>query len=232
MEIAAFSQTSAVRIQDSIGNTADVTDAPIVDRFAYRVVKRALDVVVAGFGLLMLSPFLLIVGLLVKLTSPGPVLYRWDVIGRGGRPFRGYKFRTMVQNADKLKAQLMSKNEMSGPVFKMKNDPRITPLGRFLRKSSIDELPQLWSVLIGDMSLVGPRPAGPHEWKKYKPWQRRKLSGMPGITCLWQVSGRNGISDFDKWVRLDLEYIDNWSLKLDAKILWQTLFAVLGGTGT
>jgi len=180
---------------------------------------------------LILSPVLLIVGLLVKLTSPGPVFYPWNVIGRDGRPFRGYKFRTMVQNADALKAELAHQNEMAGPVFKMKNDPRITPVGRVLRKYSIDELPQLWSVLKGDMSLVGPRPAGPLEWEQYEPWQRRKLSVTPGITCLWQVNGRNRISDFDEWVKLDLYYIDNWSLSLDIKILCRTILVVLRGTG-
>lgn len=231
MRTITFPRSSVVRTYHSIDNTAGVSDAPVMDKFAYRVVKRALDVVVAGLGLLMLSPLLLIVGLLVKLTSPGPALYAWDVIGRGGWPFRGYKFRTMVQNADRLKARLMHKNEMSGPVFKMKNDPRITPLGRFLRKSSIDELPQLWSVLKGDMSLVGPRPAGPHEWRKYEPWQHRKLSVTPGLTCLWQVSGRNEIQDFSEWVQLDLEYIDHWSPWLDFKILLKTVRAIVKGTG-
>jgi len=137
----------------------------------------------------------------------------------------------MAANADETKPQLATLNEMRGPVFKMGNDPRITRLGRFLRKYSIDELPQLWSVLKGDMSLVGPRPAGPHEWEKYEPWQRRKLSVTPGITCLWQVSGRNKINDFNEWVKLDLEYIDNWSLWLDLKILLRTVVVVLRGTG-
>ena len=203
----------------------------VASHFAYRIIKRSLDLVGAGFILLILSPVLLIVALLVKLTSPGPVFYPWNVVGRDGRPFRGFKFRTMVQNADDLKAQLVHENEMNGPVFKMKNDPRITPVGKVLRKYSIDELPQLWSVLKGDMSLVGPRPAGPHEWDKYEPWQRRRLSLTPGITCLWQVNGRNRISDFDEWVKLDLYYIDNWSLWLDIKILCRTVLVVLRGTG-
>lgn len=209
-----------------------VADSAVVNGFSYRVIKRSLDIAGAGLALLILSPFLLLVGLLVKSTSPGPVFYPWNVIGRCGQPFRGYKFRTMVQNADELKAELQSKNEMNGPVFKMKDDPRITPLGRILRKYSIDELPQLWSVLKGDMSLVGPRPAGPHEWEKYESWQRRRLNVTPGITCLWQVNGRNRISDFNQWVKLDLWYIDNWSLSLDIKILCRTVLVVLRGTGT
>jgi lipopolysaccharide/colanic/teichoic acid biosynthesis glycosyltransferase len=145
--------------------------------------------------------------------------------------FTGYKFTTMAPDADDTKAQLLQHNEMKGPVFKMKNDPRVTPLGRFLRKYSLNELPQLWSVLKGDMSLVGPRPAFRHELERYEFWHKRKLSIQPGITCLWQVNGRNKISSFDEWVKLDLEYIDNWSLWLDFKILLRTAKAVVSGTG-
>ena len=205
--------------------------APIVSCFRYRVIKRAIDICCSIFFVIVLSPLLLIIGLMVKLSSPGPIFYHWNVVGRGGRLFRGYKFRTMVQNADEIKEKLLQNNEMTGPVFKMKRDPRITPLGRLLRKYSLDELPQFWSVIKGDMSLVGPRPAGPQEWVKYEAWQRRKLSVTPGISCLWQINGRNTITNFNEWVRLDLEYIDNWSLWLDLKILWGTLFAVLRGTG-
>jgi lipopolysaccharide/colanic/teichoic acid biosynthesis glycosyltransferase len=208
-----------------------VPEARVVSSFRYRTVKRALDIFIAGSALLVLTPLFVVIALLVKLTSSGPVFYRWNVIGRGGQPFRGYKFRTMVQNADQLKLQLLDRNEMSGPVFKLRNDPRITSVGRFLRKYSLDELPQLWSVLKGDMSLVGPRPAFPHEWVKYQPWQRQKLSVTPGITCYWQVNGRNQIRQFDDWVKLDLAYIENWSLTTDLKILWKTLPAVLRGTG-
>jgi lipopolysaccharide/colanic/teichoic acid biosynthesis glycosyltransferase len=205
--------------------------SPLVDRLQYSVVKRSLDASLAGIGLILLTPLFLLLAVLIKLTSTGPILYAWDVIGRGGRPFRGYKFRTMLVNADDLKPQLVHKNEMTGPVFKMRADPRITPVGRFLRKYSLDELPQLWSVLKGDMSLIGPRPAGRQEWELYEPWQRRKLSVTPGITCLWQVSGRNRVSDFDEWVRMDLDYIDHWSLWLDLRILLRTLAVVLRGTG-
>ncbi len=205
--------------------------APIVFSFRYSVIKRALDILCASFFFLALSPLILLIGLLVKLSSPGPIFYHWNVIGRGGRSFRGYKFRTMVQNADDIKEKLWQNNEMTGPVFKIKRDPRITPLGRFLRKYSLDEVPQFWSILKGDMSLVGPRPAGPKEWVKYEPWQRRKLSVTPGLSCLWQINGRNAITSFNEWVRLDLEYIDNWSLWLDMKILFLTVPAVLSGRG-
>jgi len=222
---------SAATLGLTEANAAEVPLSPLVDQFRYRIVKRGLDASLAAVGLILLSPWLLLLAALTKLTSAGPVFYAWDVIGRGGRPFRGYKFRTMVVNADELKHQLLHNNEMTGPVFKMKDDPRVTWLGHLLRKYSIDELPQLWSVLKGDMSLVGPRPAGPQEWEHYEPWQRRKLSVTPGITCLWQVSGRNRVSDFDEWVRMDLDYIDHWSLWLDLRILLRTVAVVLRGTG-
>jgi len=205
--------------------------APIVFNFRYSVVKRALDILCASIFLLAFSPLMVIIGLMVKLSSPGPIFYPWNVVGRGGRFFRGYKLRTMVHNADEIKENLWQNNEMTGPVFKMKSDPRITPLGRFLRKYSLDEMPQFWSVLKGDMSLVGPRPAGPQEWVKYEPWQRRKLSVTPGLSCLWQINGRNAITSFNEWVRLDLEYIDHWSLWLDMKILFRTFPAVVSGRG-
>lgn len=195
------------------------------------MVKRGVDVLGASLGLVVLSPLLVLIAVLVKATSRGPVLYPWRVLGKHARPFVGYKFRTMVQNADALKAEMLEKNEMSGPVFKMRNDPRITWLGRWLRKFSLDELPQLWSVLRGDMSLVGPRPPSAEEFIGFEPWQRGKLAVTPGITCLWQVSGRNEISDFNEWAQLDLEYIREWGLLLDAKILFLTIPAVLRGHG-
>jgi len=196
-----------------------------------RLIKRGLDLVLASVLLVLLSPVLLTIAIAIKLSTPGPVFYRWRVLGKDGRPFVGYKFRTMVQGADELKATLLPHNRMVGPVFKMAGDPRITPLGRWLRRYSLDELPQLWSVLRGDMSLVGPRPVFPKEYGQFELWQMRKLSIVPGITCLWQVNGRNMIADFDEWVRLDLDYIDRWSLGLDLRILWQTLSAVVRGTG-
>jgi lipopolysaccharide/colanic/teichoic acid biosynthesis glycosyltransferase len=223
-------QAKVIDINDS-GMAYRVEENPMIYGFSYRYAKRAVDIILSGIGLVSLIPVFAAIALLVGLTSRGPILYQWHVVGRSGRPFRGYKFRTMIINADELKEKLSSRNEMSGPVFKIKNDPRITPVGRFLRKLSLDELPQLWSVLKGDMSLVGPRPAGSKEWVHYKPWQRRKLSVTPGLSCLWQVNGRNQISNFDDWVRLDLEYIDNWSLWLDFKIIWKSVLVVMQGTG-
>jgi exopolysaccharide biosynthesis polyprenyl glycosylphosphotransferase len=193
--------------------------------------KRLLDIFISGILLIILSPFFLVTGILIKLTSEGPVFYEWNVVGFNKKPFRSWKFRTMVIDADEMKEKLMDLNEMKGPVFKIKDDPRITKVGRFLRKFSLDELPQLWTVFKGDMSLVGPRPAFPHELVRYESYHRRKLSIKPGITCLWQVNGRNRINDFDEWVRMDLEYIDKWSLWLDLKILLKTIGVVLIGTG-
>ena len=179
--------------------------------------KRLIDVVTAGLLLIVLCPFLILIALAIKLTSRGPVLYRWPVVGQGGRPLRAYKFRTMVAGADEMKKELLGCSEATGPVFKMKDDPRVTPVGRVLRKFSLDELPQLWSVLKGDMSLVGPRPVLTYEWEQFSEGQRRKLSVKPGGICLWHLRGQP--RDFDEWVKLDLEYIDNWSLWLDLKIL-------------
>jgi exopolysaccharide biosynthesis polyprenyl glycosylphosphotransferase len=192
--------------------------------------KRVLDVVISAALLIMLLPFLAIVGLLVKLTSKGPIIYRQVRCGLYGRKFILYKIRSMFDGAEDVLWEIRHLNEMAGPVFKMRNDPRVTVLGRFLRKSSIDEWPQFWNVLKGDMSLVGPRAPLPEEVKEYTRWQRRRLSVKPGITCLWQVSGRNEI-DFHEWMKLDLHYIDNWSLLLDLKILLRTFPVVLFGKG-
>ncbi|MDP2689601.1 MAG: sugar transferase, partial [Deltaproteobacteria bacterium] len=192
--------------------------------------KRAADIVLAGTALLFTLPFFLLASLLVKLSSPGPVFFRQERCGLNGRRFDLLKFRTMVENADGLKDAIAHLNEMSGPVFKIKKDPRVTPVGRFLRKYSLDELPQLINVLKGDMSIVGPRPPIPAEVVKYEIWQRRRLSVRPGITCFWQVNGRNKVG-FDDWISLDLKYIDNWSFKQDMKIILKTIPAVLRGTG-
>jgi lipopolysaccharide/colanic/teichoic acid biosynthesis glycosyltransferase len=172
---------------------------------------------------------LLAVALAVKLTSPGPVIFSQIRCGLNGRRFRLYKFRSMVANAEALKQQLMSRNERE-LVFKIRNDPRLTPIGKWLRKFSIDELPQLWNVLAGDMSLVGPRPAIPEEVEQYKRWQRRRLRMRPGLTCLWVVEGRDTV-DFETWMTLDMRYIDNWSLALDWKIILRTIPQVVIGRG-
>ena len=197
----------------------------------YLKTKRLFDVAFASFCWFVASPFLSAVALAIKVTSPGPIFYKWKVVGEDGRYFTSYKFRSMYENADELKEKLLSQNEMSGPVFKITEDPRVTPLGRILRKCSLDELPQLWSVMKGDMSLVGPRPPLQSEYEQFSDWQKQKLCVKPGITCLWQVCGRNDISDFNEWVRLDLEYIQKRSLKLDLKILLETLKCVTNGTG-
>ena len=191
------------------------------------LIKQLLDVVVSAFLLVLLALPMAALAVLIRKTSPGPVLFRQLRVGLNGRRFFMYKFRSMTAGAQTAALQ----NAMSGPVFKMADDPRVTPLGRFLRRYSIDELPQLWNVLIGDMSLVGPRPPLPTEVREYEVWQRRRLSMRPGMTGLWQVSGRNAITDFNEWVALDLKYIDEWSLWLDLRILARTIHAVLRGTG-
>ena len=194
------------------------------------LIKRAMDVAVSAALLVVLFPFIMVVALLIKLTSKGPIIYKQVRCGLYGRKFVLYKFRSMREGAEDVLWEIKHLNEMGGPVFKMRNDPRVTPLGRSLRKSSVDEWPQFWNVLKGDMSLVGPRAPLPEEVKEYTRWQRRRLSVKPGITCLWQVSGRSEI-DFHEWMMLDLHYIDNWSLLLDLKILLRTFPVVLLGKG-
>ncbi len=196
-----------------------------------RAIKRLIDVSVAGIGLVVLAPVLGGIALLLLVDSGRPVLFRWNVVGRRGKYFTGYKYRTMVPNAEALQADLEGRNEMRGPAFKMRQDPRVTRVGRLLRRYSLDELPQLWNVLKGDMSLVGPRPPRQSEWVRFEPWQRCKLAVTPGLTCLWQASGRSEIRDFGDWVRMDLEYIERWNLSLDLRILWRTLLAVVSGHG-
>lgn len=195
------------------------------------VVKRTFDIIFSLTMLLVASPLLLLTALGIKLTSPGPVFFRQERCGLNDRRFELLKFRTMVVEAEEIKSGLEGRNEMSGPVFKVRKDPRVTPFGRFLRKFSLDESPQFINVLKGDMSIVGPRPPIPAEVERYDYSQRRRLSVRPGITCFWQVNGRNTIYDFKEWVRLDLDYIDRWSLGLDMKIILKTIPAVLKGTG-
>ena len=193
------------------------------------LLKRSLDVILAAAGLLVLAPFMLLIAIVIRLTSPGPVIFRQERCGLNGRRFVFYKFRSMCENAEALKPRLahLSTRETA---FKIPDDPRLTPVGRYLRKFSIDEWPQLWNVLRGDMSLVGPRPAVPNEVEQYKRWQRRRLRMRPGLTCLWAVSGRDGV-DFETWMKMDMQYIDNWSLALDWKILLRTIPRVLAGRG-
>lgn len=188
--------------------------------------KRFLDITLATAGLIALTPVLLVIAALIKITSRGPVFFVQKRVGLAGQVFNMYKFRTMVVNAEALKQGLMAQNEMSGPVFKIQKDPRVTAIGRFLRKTSLDELPQLFNVVLNDMSLVGPRPPLMDEVVKYRRWQTRRLAVKPGITCIWQVSGRNKIS-FDDWVRMDLRYIEKRSIVLDLLLLVKTLKVVL-----
>jgi exopolysaccharide biosynthesis polyprenyl glycosylphosphotransferase len=194
-------------------------------------VRRILDVLLATVILVIVGPLVMLpAAILIKLTSPGPVLFKQKRCGLNGRLFTMYKFRSMVDNAEQRRVELEGFNEMDGPVFKSSRDPRITTIGKIIRRRSIDELPQLFNVLQGHMSLVGPRPPLPDEVARYERWQRRRLSMKPGITCLWQISGRNEVS-FEDWMKLDLTYIDNWSLLLDLKILLKTVPVVLLGRG-
>ena len=195
------------------------------------VLKRLIDVIGATVGLVVLAPVFGVIALLVVVDSGLPIFFRWNVVGRRGRYFTGHKFRTMVQDAEAMQVQLANHNEMTGPVFKMRRDPRATRVGRVLRRYSLDELPQLWSVLKGDMSLVGPRPLRWHEFEALSPTQRARFAVTPGITCLWQISGRSEIQSFDEWVRLDLDYIRRWSLWWDFRILLDTFVVVVRGRG-
>lgn len=192
--------------------------------------KRLFDILASGAALVLLSPLLLGTALAVKLTSPGDVLFRQERVGLSGRRFHMLKFRSMVANAEALKETLLAVNEQAGPVFKMRRDPRVTAVGRFTRRYSIDELPQLLNVLRGEMSIVGPRPPLPSEVARYEAWQRRRLSVRPGLTCVWQVSGRNDIS-FGDWMLLDLRYIDHWNLAHDFDLIWRTVPVVFSGRG-
>jgi exopolysaccharide biosynthesis polyprenyl glycosylphosphotransferase len=194
------------------------------------LMKRGFDVASSLFALLLFSPILIATAMAIKLESRGPVFFRQTRVGLNGRPFRMFKFRSMHLDAEARLESLRAQNEASGPVFKMKNDPRVTGVGRFIRRTSIDELPQFLNVLVGHMSVVGPRPPIPAEVRQYQRWQRRRLSVKPGITCTWQVSGRSDIS-FDQWMKLDLDYIDHWSLWRDVQICFQTIPAVLTSRG-
>ncbi len=194
------------------------------------LIKKVFDFVFSLIIVILFAPFFLIIAILIKITSKGPVIFKQERVGLNGRKFIMYKFRTMIQNAEELKEKLNDKNEVDGPVFKIRNDPRLTKIGKFLRRSSFDEFPQFFNILKGDMSIVGPRPPVPAEVEKYKRWQLRRLSMKPGLTCIWQVSGRNNLN-FDEWMRLDLQYIDSWSLTLDFVIFLKTFKAIFTGNG-
>ena len=193
----------------------------------YIFLKRLIDLFGSVIGLIVLSPIILIVSLLIKFESKGPVIFSQDRIGKDGKVFKMYKFRSMVVNAEELKEKLKEQNEMSGPMFKMKEDPRVTKVGKFIRKTSIDELPQLINIVKGDMSLVGPRPSLPKEVKQFEDWMMERLEVKPGLTCYWQVSGRNNI-DFEDWMKLDIKYVRERNTLTDIKLIFITVFVLFG----
>lgn len=233
LPVPVGSHRIAKPVLESFDDLPVITFNPVKELGGALLFKYTFDRIAAAVLLLVLSPLLLIISLLIKATAQkwsDPVFYGQTRCGLNGRQFTLWKFRSMEPDADAKLDELTQMNEMTGPVFKMRNDPRVTRLGRWLRKTSLDELPQLWNVLVGQMSLVGPRPPLPQEVARYDRWQRRRLSMKPGITCIWQVSGRNELS-FETWMQLDLEYIDNWSLGLDFKILCKTVYVVATGYG-
>ena len=214
---------------DRLGDTPLLTFSAAPHDEVRLLLKRVMDVLLATAALVLLSPFMFLIALLIRLTSPGSAIFRQVRCGLNGRQFVFYKFRSMCDNAEELKSSLLHLNRKS-TAFKIPNDPRLTAIGRFLRKFSIDEWPQLWNVLKGDMSLVGPRPAVPEEVELYQTWQRRRLRMRPGLTCLWALAGRDKL-DFDTWMKMDMQYIDTWSLTLDWNILLRTIPRVLTGRG-
>lgn len=193
----------------------------------YSLTKRVIDVLGSMIGIILLSPIFFVVAVLIKIDSKGSVIFSQTRVGKNGKEFKMYKFRSMVVNAEELKKKLLAQNEMSGPMFKMKDDPRITKIGKFIRKTSIDELPQLINVLKGEMSLVGPRPSLPKEVEKFEPWMRKRLEVKPGLTCYWQVSGRNNI-DFNDWMKLDIKYVEERNIYTDIKLIFKTFFVLFG----
>ena len=228
---ADFFPTATSRVSlEFLGDLPLITSSTVPDHSIAIAAKRIMDFVMAVTLLLLFAPTMLIIAILVKFTSQGPVFYEQVRCGRYGRKFKMIKFRTMMDGAENRLWEIKHLNEMNGPVFKMQNDPRVTPLGWFLRKFSIDELPQFWNVIKGEMSMVGPRAPLAEEVRCYATKQRRRLSVKPGITCLWQISGRSDI-DFNKWMEMDLQYIDRWSFWLDVQIMLKTIPAVFTGRG-
>jgi exopolysaccharide biosynthesis polyprenyl glycosylphosphotransferase len=218
-------------IKTSIGDEKFLAFINVPHNLFALTIKKIMDISISLFLIIILSPVLLIISLIIKLSSPGPIIFKQIRAGLRGRQFNLYKFRTMIADAEKQKKHLASENEADGPVFKIKDDPRVTPIGKFLRKSGLDELPQLFNILKGEMSLIGPRPPLPEETKSYKRWQLRRLSVKPGLSCFWQIKpDRNNIK-FEKWMEMDLAYIDNWSLRLDFIILLKTILTVFQRTG-
>ena len=218
-------------IKANIGNDKFLTFINIPHNTYTLAIKHIMDINISIFIVIIFSPVLLGIALLIKFTSPGPIIYKQLRVGLRGRPFYLYKFRTMVVNAESLRKDLESENEADGPVFKIRDDPRVTKIGSFLRKTGLDELPQLFNIIKGEMSLIGPRPPIPDETRQYKRWQLRRLSVKPGLSCFWQIEPDRNSIKFEKWMQLDLAYIDNWSLRLDFLILVKTIRTVFQRTG-
>ena len=209
------------------GSQLEFENEPTKGFSFYEVIKRTIDIVCSFVGILVLSPLFIVIAIIIKLTSKGPVFFSQKRVGKHGREFDMYKFRSMVVNAEELKEKLAAQNEMSGPMFKMKDDPRVTKVGKFIRKTSIDELPQLWNILKGDMSLVGPRPSLPKEVAQFDEWMYKRLEVKPGLTCYWQVSGRNNI-DFEDWMKLDIRYVEERNFWIDIMLIFKTVFVLFG----
>lgn len=210
-------------------NNLSIKNITVINKkdYFYLIMKRGMDVLASVIGLTLLSPVLIVVSILIKLESKGPIIFSQKRVGLNGKNFNMYKLRSMVVNAEELKEKLQHQNEMSGPMFKMKDDPRITIIGKFIRKTSIDELPQLLNVLKGDMSLVGPRPSLPDEVKEFETWMLERLEVKPGLTCYWQVMGRNEI-DFEDWMKLDVRYVREKNIWVDINLIFKTFFVLFG----
>lgn len=193
----------------------------------YEVIKRSIDIIASICGMIILFPILVMVAIVIKIESKGPIIFSQDRVGLNGSKFKMYKFRSMIVDAERYKEKLLEQNEMNGPMFKIKNDPRVTKVGKFIRRTSIDELPQLLNILKGDMSLVGPRPSLPKEVEKFSPWMLERLNVKPGLTCYWQISGRNDIQ-FEDWMKLDIKYVKERGILLDLRLVIKTFFVLFG----